>query len=128
LIDVLPANNIITLATTMKGAGMTELSDEIPEDVLEELKEASKEIEEEITHKYKKKSKYPSTRDLAEIVAKAAKLYASINPEEFPDMVRKMLEDEGYNTKFVTDKRIWRTYETLVRRGVIPDTLGVVMW
>jgi hypothetical protein len=104
------------------------MSEEIPEDVLEELLEISKEIEEEIGLKRRKKAKYPSAREIARAIAKAAKSYRGANPEDFPDLVRELLEEEGYDTSHVTDKRIWRTYETLVRRGIIRDTLGVVMW
>ncbi|MEB3846725.1 MAG: hypothetical protein GSR74_01965 [Desulfurococcales archaeon] len=104
------------------------MSEEIPEDVLEELLEISKEIEEEIGRRPRRRAKYPSAREIAQAVAEAAKMFRGADPQEFPDLVRKLLEDEGYDTRHVTDRRIWRTYETLVRRGVIRDTLGVVMW
>ncbi len=102
--------------------------EEIPEDVLEDLEEVAKEIAEETRSHVKKKAKLPSSRDLAEIVAEAALQARGIPPEEFPEIVRKLLEERGFNTRFVTDKRIWRTYETLVRKRIIPDTLGVVAW
>jgi len=101
---------------------------EIPEDVLEDLREIAEEIAAEYASKRKGKDKLPSSRDLARIVAQAALQARGINPDEFPDIVLQLLEEEGFNTRYVTVKRIWRTYETLVRRGVIPDTLGVVMW
>ncbi|MCE4600665.1 MAG: hypothetical protein F7C38_03785 [Desulfurococcales archaeon] len=101
---------------------------DIPEDVLEDLIESISEIKGEASGRSKRKQKLPSTRDLAQIVAEAALSARGINPDEFPDIVRRLLEENGFTTRYVTDKRIWRTYELLVRRGVIPDTLGVVVW
>ncbi len=101
--------------------------DEIPEDVLEELREAEKELEEELRGSRRKRRRYPSTRDVAEAVREAAAMASGIDPGEFPNLVREILESKGFYTGLVTDKRIWRTYETLVRRGVIRDTLGVVL-
>ena len=99
--------------------------EEIPEDVLEELKEAM----EEITPRRRRrgKTKLPSNREIAEAVIEAAKAWGG-SPEDFPDAVRSLLEDWGYDTRYVNDRRIWRIYETLVRRGVMRDTLGVVEW
>ncbi len=101
---------------------------DIPEDVLEDLIESISEIKGEASRHTKRKQKLPSTRDLAQIVAEAALSARGANPDEFPDIVRRLLEENGFATRYVTDKRIWRTYELLVRRGVIPDTLGVVVW
>ncbi|MCE4601971.1 MAG: hypothetical protein F7B18_02180 [Desulfurococcales archaeon] len=99
--------------------------DEIPDDILEELKEAM----EEITPRMRRRgrAKLPSNREIAEAVIEAARAWEG-SPEDFPDAVRSLLEDWGYNTRYVNDKRIWRIYETLVRRGAMRDTLGVVEW
>ncbi len=94
--------------------------DYIPEDVLEEV------LEEERKIMKKKKSPYPSSRDIVEAVIEAAKMARGIHPDEFPELVIKILEDQGFDTRHVTIKRIWNTYESLVRRGVIRDTLGVI--
>lgn len=99
--------------------------DDIPEDVLEELKEAMEEVAPKARRRGK--SKLPSNRDIAEAVIEAARAWGG-SPDEFPDAVRALLEEWGFNTRFVNDKRIWRIYETLVRRGVMRDTLGVVEW
>ena len=101
---------------------------DIPEDVLEDLMNTLSEVKEEITGKPRKKAKLPSSREIARAVAEAALRARGANPEEFPEIVKTILEEQGFSTKYVTDKRIWRTYEILVRKGVIPDTLGVVMW
>ena len=101
--------------------------DDVPEDVLEELREALKELEDEIPRGSKKR-KYPSSRDITDAVIEASYMATGIDPDEFPDMVRRILEEKGFYTGLVNDKRIWRVYETLVRRRVIRDVLGVVSW
>lgn len=95
--------------------------DYVPEDVLEEvLKETSrKELKQT-------KKPYPSARDIVETIIIASAMARSIHPDEFPQLVIKMLEDKGFDTRHVTVKRIWRTYEKLVREGTIRDVLGVV--
>lgn len=105
----------------------SELSD-LPEDVLEELEEARKEVERELRAGRKRKRRYPTARDIAEAVREVALSARGADPAEFPEMVREHLERQGFYAGLVTDKRVWRVYETLVRRGVIPDTLGVVEW
>lgn len=102
--------------------------EDLPDDVLEDLGIIAREIEEETASKVKRKVKLPSSRDLAEIVAEAALQARGVDPSEFPEIVLKLLEERGFYTKYVSEKRIWRVYESLVRRKVIPDTLGVVMW
>ncbi len=101
---------------------------DIPEDVLEDLMEVAREIEREASRAPRGRRRLPSSRDLAEVVAEAALAARGVPPEEFPSIVLSLLEERGFDVRFVNVKRIWRTYESLVRRGVIPDTLGVVMW
>ncbi len=102
--------------------------DDLPEDVLEDLEEIAGEIASDTRRSVKRKVKLPSSRDLAEIVAEAAMMARGVDPSEFPQIVIQLLEERGFYTKYVNEKRIWRVYESLVRRRVIPDTLGVVMW
>jgi len=100
---------------------------DVPEDVLEELREIEEEIEAEIKGRGgRRKRRYPSSRDIAEAVREAALQARGMDPQDFPQLVREILEAKGFYTGLVNDRRIWRTYETLVRRRVIPDTLGVV--
>ena len=96
-------------------------SEIVPEDVLEEIEEY-----EEKPDKRKTRKKYPSTRNIVEAVKEAALRARGIHPDEFPDLVYQILGEQGFDTRYVTMKRIWRTYEKLVRTGVIPDTLHVV--
>ncbi len=95
--------------------------DYVPEDVLREVLE-----EEEKSVKGRKKRNYPSSRDIVEAVIEAAKMARGTHPDEFPDLVLQILEDKGFDTRHVTVKRIWSTYENLVRRGVIRDVLHVM--
>ncbi len=95
-------------------------SEYIPEDVLKEIET------EERKHKKRGNVKYPSSRDVVEAVIEASKIARGIHPNDFPNLVLKILEDKGFDISHVTLKRIWRTYELLVRKGVISDVLHVV--
>lgn len=97
-------------------------SEYVPEDLLEEIKEYEKE------NKRRGKKVFPSSRDIVETVKEASLMARGIHPDEFPDIVLNLLREKGFDTRYVTVKRIWRVYENLVRRGVIPDTLRVVTW
>ncbi len=90
-----------------------------PEDVLEEvLREINKEYKKERVNK-----KRPTRKDLMKAILEALKLEPS--PQEFVDVVFEILEQQGFNTKFTTVKRIWLTYETMVKKGFIADVLDV---
>ncbi len=99
-------------------------SNYIPDDALEEIRE----YEEEIREGKRRRKHYPSSRDLVEAVKEAALRARGLHPDDFPSLVIEILREKGFDTDLVTIKRIWRTYEKLVRTGVIPDTLGVVEW
>ena len=94
----------------------------IPEDLLKEIQEA----ERKDNHR-KSKARYPSSRDIVNAVIEAAHMGRSMHPNDFPELVITLLQSRGFDTRHVTEKRIWRTYENLVRRGVISDSLGVLI-
>jgi hypothetical protein len=94
----------------------------VPEDLLREIMEATREAK-----RRKEKARYPSSRDIVEAVIEAAHMGRSMHPNDFPELVISILESKGFDTRHVTEKRIWRTYENLVRRGVISDLLGVLI-
>ncbi|MCE4599366.1 MAG: hypothetical protein F7C81_04115 [Desulfurococcales archaeon] len=98
--------------------------EDLPEDVIEDLMEASKKRKLE----RRMKEKLPSSRDVVEAVVEAASMATGLSPDEFPDLVYKILEEKGFSTRYVNERRIWSTYENLVRRAVIKDVLGVVNW
>ncbi len=100
---------------------LPDYSDYLPEDALREVREA-----EEKPRRQRKRRNYPTSRDIVEAVVEAARS-GPRDPHEFPDLVLRILEGKGFDTSYVTVKRIWRTYEALVRRGVISDVLGVVL-
>ena len=93
----------------------------LPEEALREVREAE---ERRVEHRARRR--YPTSRDIVEAVVEASKSGIR-NPHDFPDLVFRILEERGFDTTYVTIKRIWRTYESLVRRGVISDVLGVVI-
>ncbi|RUM47333.1 MAG: hypothetical protein DSY37_02790 [Hyperthermus sp.] len=68
---------------------------------------------------------YPTGRELAEAIVEVSQAYNG-HPDDFPQAVIEYLEGEGFDTRHVTVKRIWRIYESLVRRRVMADRLGVV--
>jgi len=96
--------------------------DYIPEDVLKEVLEE----EERVRNKHRKKSNYPSSRDVVKAIIEATKIAHGVHPDEFPDIVLDILKNKRFDVRFVTIRRIWSTYESLVRRGVIRDVLGVL--
>ncbi len=96
-------------------------SDYVPEDMLEEVLEYEKSVK-----RGKSRVRYPSSKDIVEAVKVAAERARGVHPHDFPEIVYRVLEEWGFSTKFVTIKRIWRTYETLVLRGIIRDVLNVV--
>ncbi len=100
-----------------------DIANYIPEDVLEEILE----YEEQHRGRKKKHKPYPSSRDIVEAVEEAALKARGIHPDNFPELVLEILREKGFDTSHVNIKRIWRTYEKLVREHVIPDTLGVVV-
>lgn len=94
----------------------------VPEDLLREIMEATREA-----RRRKERARYPSSRDIVEAVIEAAHMGRSMHPNDFPELVITLLQSKGFDTRHVTEKRIWRTYENLVRRGVISDSLGVLI-
>ncbi|BAF34714.1 hypothetical protein APE_0240a [Aeropyrum pernix K1] len=93
--------------------------EEIPEDVFEDLELAKSEVEKELERaRGKRKRRYPSNSDIAEAIKELAG-YARVDPQSFPERVREKLEEQGFYTGLVTDERIWRVYETLLRKGEI---------
>jgi hypothetical protein len=93
---------------------------DVPEDVLKEVIESEEKPSREV-----RKYKYPSQRDIAEAVKTVALTY-KVDPAVFPDEVLRYLEEKGFNVRHVNVKRVWGTYEKLVRTGQMRDVLGVV--
>jgi len=69
---------------------------------------------------------YPHTSDIMEAIMDVLAKEVYVKPEQFYDKVKAKLEDRGFNTSYMTVKRVWRAYEEMVRKGRIYDVLGVV--
>ena len=69
---------------------------------------------------------YPHTSDVAEAIMDVLADEAYVRPYQFYDKVKAKLEGKGFNTSYVTVKRVWRVYEDIARKGRIYDVLGVV--
>ncbi|AJB42922.1 hypothetical protein TCARB_1886 [Thermofilum adornatum 1505] len=72
------------------------------------------------------KKPYPQNDDLVNAILKVLSKAYTMTPDEFPEAVKKQLEEEGFYTGLVTTKRIWQLYEKLVRNGQAVDVFGVV--
>jgi len=93
--------------------------DWVPEELLEEvLKEIERGKKKEVN------KRRPTRKDLMRVIKKA--LSYDVRAQDFVDLVYELLEEEGFETKFTTVKRIWATYEEMVRKGFIVDYLDVV--
>ncbi len=101
--------------------------DYVPEDALAEILEEEERLYPEMFgRRPRRKKPYPSNRDVVEAIRDTLARAYGLHPDEFPELVLELLEERGFEVRHVTVKRIWRLYETLVRRGVISDALGVV--
>ena len=95
--------------------------DWVPEDVLKEVLEE----EERLKPRRKRVNKRrPTRKDLMEAITVA--LSDISKPYELPDRVYEVLEQRGFTTRFTSVKRIWETYEYMVKKGFLLDVLGVM--
>ncbi|MCS7139200.1 MAG: hypothetical protein N3F04_01795 [Candidatus Nezhaarchaeota archaeon] len=69
---------------------------------------------------------YPHNSDIVETIMEVLSDEIFTKPESFYDKVRARLEDKGFNTAYLTVKRVWRVYEEMVRKGMIHDVLDVI--
>jgi len=96
--------------------------DEIPEDVYEEIMEAMKELKGE---KRRRRLRQPSNTDIMNAIRHIVK-DPTLKPPELYERVIDHLEENGFNTRYINERRVWRLYEYLVRKRIIHDYLGVV--
>ncbi len=73
------------------------------------------------------KKPYPRNRDIGEAIARVLAENPLIHPAELYGEVVVRLEEMGFYAGLVTEKRVWRVYEMMVRRGEIYDVLDVVV-
>jgi len=72
------------------------------------------------------KKPYPHDRDIGEAIKAAFSRHPLMKPYELYEYVLEELDNEGFYSGLVTEKRVWRIYEKMVRRGEIFDYLDVV--
>ncbi len=100
---------------------------DVEEDVIEDLEKSFEELEKLRRRNKRKKLRYPSSRDIYNTVKEAANLISpTLNPADFPGVVRDILKSRGFYTGLVSDRRIWRAYKILVAKKNIPDILGLL--
>lgn len=98
---------------------------QLPEDVLEDLAEAKAEID-KLRRSRKKKLRYPPSNVIYDVVREVAIRSHGLDPQDFPEAVRRRLSELGYYPGLVSDRRIWDAYQRLVLRRIIPDTFGLI--
>ncbi len=100
---------------TLKEA-MIEL-DNIPQDVLEDVLRYEEEYLRKEMSKGKSQRKFPSNEDVVEAILEVTGgIVYSSTLENLYDMVKKRLEEKGYETKFVNEKRILRLLSSLAKK------------
>ena len=74
----------------------------------------------------KKRKPYPHNSDIADAIVSVLFNEPWIHPADFAEKVREELKKKGFYPGLVSDKRIWRIYEEMVRKGRMYDILQVV--
>jgi hypothetical protein len=74
----------------------------------------------------KRKKGYPHNSDIMKVIMEISNKEIFIKPEDFYDKVKAKLEEKGFKTSFLTTKRVWRTYEEMVKKKIIYDFLEVM--
>jgi len=73
------------------------------------------------------KKSYPRNSDIRSAILWVLSENPLISPNDFPSEVIALLKRKGFYVGLVNIKRIWRTYENMVRKGEIYDILDVVV-
>ena len=106
----------------MEKAGIEELEKlmtMVPEDVLREVEEYEK-SERERHRRSGSKKPFPSNEDVAEAIKEVCGgVITRGNIDSLFEAVKKYLEEQGYDTRFLTEGRFWRLVTSLAKKGVI---------
>lgn len=97
---------------------MNNYYDFIPEEVIQEIRE----YEEKIDRKSKGRSKtrFPSNEDVVDAIMKiTGGVLTKHNVETLYDNVIEYLKNQGFNTSALTESRVERLVNSLIRRGVL---------
>ena len=74
----------------------------------------------------RRRLKYPSSSDLAEALKAVVCSTSMVHPSNLVELVKEELKRRGFYPGLVNAKRVWRTYLGLVKKGFLPDVLGVI--
>jgi hypothetical protein len=72
------------------------------------------------------KKPYPRNDDIVNAILKVLGKAYIITPDEFPEAVKRQLNEDGFYSGLVTASRVWQLYEKLVRNRQVADVLNVV--
>lgn len=72
------------------------------------------------------KKPYPRNRDIGEAIIAVLAKNPLLHPADLYLNVVEELERRGFYAGLVTEKRVWRVYEEMVRKGEMYDVLDVV--
>ncbi|MEB3859579.1 MAG: hypothetical protein LRS43_00045 [Desulfurococcales archaeon] len=104
-------------------SGGSGLFEGVPRDVIEDLEAGSPRGREK--RRRSQPGRRPTRKELDLLVVKAINYHLPEHPSRFVQVVRELLREEGYDENTVTDKRIWESYERVVRKKWARDHLGV---
>jgi len=91
----------------------------VPEDVLKEVEEYER-SELERHRRSGSKRPFPSNEDVAEAIKEVCGgVITRGNIDSLFDAVKEYLEDQGFDTRFLTEGRFWRLVTSLAKKGVI---------
>ena len=99
---------------------MVDYLDTVPEDVLEDVLRYEEEFLKREFQGTRGKRRFPSNQDIAEAIVQVTGgvLYEAGLPDLY-ELVKKRLEEEGFDTSFVGERRVIRILNSLVKKGVI---------
>ncbi len=99
---------------------MVDYLDSVPRDVLEDVLRYEEEFLRREFSRGRGKRRFPSNQDIAEAIMQVTGgvLFEAGLPELY-ELVKKRLEEEGFDTSFVGERRVVRILNSLVKKGVV---------
>ena len=99
---------------------MVDYLDSVPRDVLDDVLRYEEEFLRTEFSRGRGKRRFPSNQDIAEAIVQVTGgvLFEAGLPELY-ELVKKRLEEEGFDTSFVGERRVVRILNSLVKKGVV---------
>lgn len=99
---------------------MVDYLDKVPSEVLEDVLRYEEEYLRREHGRVKGKRRFPSNQDIAEAIMQVTGgiLYQAGLPDLY-ELVKKRLEEEGFDTSFVGERRVIRILNSLAKKGVV---------